>query len=94
MRGGGLCRHIMESGRLGRGAFGSSEDPSSEPAFPRKPGAVLSQRAGFVTETIDHASPDWLAAIQSPPPDVVLIDLRLPRRMAVKSRPGYSPTRH
>ncbi len=47
-------------------------------------GAVLAQRAGFVAETINHAGPDGLTAIESPPPDVVLIDLALPRRMAVK----------
>ncbi len=46
--------------------------------------AVLEQRAGFVAETVDHTGPDWLTAIESPPPDVVLIDLALPRRMAVK----------
>jgi DNA-binding NarL/FixJ family response regulator len=47
-------------------------------------GTVLSQRAGFVAETIDHRRPDWLAAIESPPPNVILIDLKLPQRMAVQ----------
>ncbi len=47
-------------------------------------GTVLSQHAGFVAEPIDHTCPDWLAVIESPPPDVILIDLKLPRRMAVK----------
>ena len=47
-------------------------------------GAVLSQHAGFMVEAIDHTSPDWLAAIEAPPPNVVLIDLKLPQRMAVK----------
>jgi DNA-binding NarL/FixJ family response regulator len=46
--------------------------------------AVLSQRAGFVAEAIDHALPDCLDAIKSPPPSIVLIDVKLPRKMAVR----------
>ncbi len=45
---------------------------------------VLSQHAGFVVESVDHTVADWLAAIASPPPDVVLIDLKLPCKMAAK----------
>jgi DNA-binding NarL/FixJ family response regulator len=73
----------MESGNLEEGRSLRLKILHRSRLFRESLGTVLAQRAGFAVETIDHTSPDWLAAIELPSPDVVLIDLKLPRRMAV-----------
>ena len=76
--------HVLESLALEEGRPVRLKILHRSRLFRESLGTVLSQCAHFAVETIDHTSPDWLAAIESPPPDVVLIDLKLPRRMAVK----------
>ncbi len=46
---------------------------------------VLAHQAGYAAEAVDHRSAGWQAAFESPSPDVVLIDLKLPRNLAVKA---------
>ena len=84
----------MESGALEEGRSVRLKILHRSRLFRESLGTVLSQRAGFVAETIDHTAGDWLAAIESPPPDVVLIDLKFPRQDGCQARPRDSPKRH